>query len=140
MLQENASQLLPYRRRLERLAGIVKFQELLKQYPISVKVVLNEHGYHISDCTYIREKCTEEPDTLPAIPVVSDPCSCQRNCLVCGRGEEPPHDCAIHVLLESMVFQERMLYGEPTEARLEEILRSGKEYLPRAMCAYDRPK
>ncbi|GFU54424.1 uncharacterized protein TNCV_2980231 [Trichonephila clavipes] len=67
------------------------------------------------------------------MPVVSDPCSCQPDCLVCGRGEVPPHDCAIHVLLESMVFQERMLHGEPTEARLEEILQSGKEYLPRAM-------
>ncbi|GFS57005.1 uncharacterized protein TNIN_75831 [Trichonephila inaurata madagascariensis] len=56
------------------------------------------------------------------MPVVSDPCSCQRDCLVCGRGKEPPHDCAIHVVLESMVFQERMLHGEPSEARLEEIL------------------
>ncbi|GFS33849.1 uncharacterized protein TNIN_301261 [Trichonephila inaurata madagascariensis] len=67
------------------------------------------------------------------MPVVSDPCSCQRDCLVCGRGGEPPHDCAIHVLLESMVFQERMVHGEPSEARLEEILQNGKEYLPRAM-------
>ncbi|GFT63136.1 uncharacterized protein TNCV_1801941 [Trichonephila clavipes] len=65
--------------------------------------------------------------------VVSDPCSCQSDCFVCGRGEEPPHDCAIHVLLESMVFQERMLHGEPTEANLEEILKNGKEYLPFAM-------
>ncbi|GFY42571.1 uncharacterized protein TNIN_197681 [Trichonephila inaurata madagascariensis] len=72
------------------------------------------------------------------MPVVSDPCSCQRDCLVCRRGEEPPHDCAIHVLLESMVFQERMLYGEPTEALLEEILQSGKEYLPRAMHMTDQ--
>ncbi|GFW62933.1 uncharacterized protein TNCV_4452821 [Trichonephila clavipes] len=63
-----------------------------------------------------------------AMPVVSDPCSCQPDCLVCGRGEEPAHDCAIHVLLESMVFQERMLHGEPTEAKLEEILKNGKEY------------
>ncbi|GFV93208.1 uncharacterized protein TNCV_573471 [Trichonephila clavipes] len=61
-----------------------------------------------------------------AMPVVSDPWSCQPDCLVCGRGEVPPHDCAIHVLLESMVFQERMLHGEPTEARLEEYLLSGK--------------
>ncbi|GFV08697.1 uncharacterized protein TNCV_4055811 [Trichonephila clavipes] len=63
------------------------------------------------------------------MPVVSDSCSCQSDCLVCGRGEEQPHDCAIHVLLESMVFQERMLHGEPTEAKLEEILKNGKEYL-----------
>ncbi|GFT23931.1 uncharacterized protein TNCV_3207811 [Trichonephila clavipes] len=60
------------------------------------------------------------------------------DCLVCGRGDVPPHDCVMHVLLESMVFQERMLYGEPTEARLEEILQSGKEYLPRAMHMTDQ--
>ncbi|GFX56972.1 uncharacterized protein TNCV_3701371 [Trichonephila clavipes] len=67
------------------------------------------------------------------MPVVSDPCSCQPDCLVYSRGEEPPHDCAIHVLLESMVFQERMLHGDPTEVKLEEILQNGKEYLPLAM-------
>ncbi|GFU13616.1 uncharacterized protein TNCV_938751 [Trichonephila clavipes] len=72
------------------------------------------------------------------MPVVSAPCSCQPDCLVCGRGEMPPHDCAIHVLLESMVFQERMLHDEPTDARLEEILQSGKEYLPRAMHMTDQ--
>ncbi|GFV88537.1 transposable element Tcb1 transposase [Trichonephila clavipes] len=48
------------------------------------------------------------------------------------------HDCAMHVLLESMVFQERMSYGEPTEARLEETLQSGKEYLPQAMHMTDQ--
>ncbi|GFT65450.1 uncharacterized protein TNCV_1902241 [Trichonephila clavipes] len=67
------------------------------------------------------------------MPVVSDPCSCQPDCLVCGRGEEPAHDSAIHVLLESKVFRERMLHGEPTDESLEEILQRGKEYLPRAM-------
>ncbi|GFU77788.1 uncharacterized protein TNCV_1137961 [Trichonephila clavipes] len=67
------------------------------------------------------------------MPVAPDPCSCQPDCLVCGWGEVPSHDCAIHVLLESMLFQERMLHGEPTEERLEDILQSGKEYLPRAM-------
>ncbi|GFT42928.1 uncharacterized protein TNCV_1615001 [Trichonephila clavipes] len=72
------------------------------------------------------------------MPVVSAPCSCQPDCLVCCRGDVSPHDCAIHVLLESMVFQERMLYGEPTEARLEEILQCGKEYLPRAMHMTDQ--
>ncbi|GFW95388.1 uncharacterized protein TNCV_2971101 [Trichonephila clavipes] len=72
------------------------------------------------------------------MPVVSDPCSCQLDCLVCGRGEVPPHDCAIQILLESMVFQERMLHGEPTEARLEKILQSGKEYLLRAMHMTDQ--
>ncbi|GFX06606.1 uncharacterized protein TNCV_382021 [Trichonephila clavipes] len=72
------------------------------------------------------------------MPVVSAPCSCQPDCLVCGRGYVPPHDCAIHVLLESMVFQEHMLYGETTEARLEENLQNGKEYLPRAMHMTDQ--
>ncbi|GFS93927.1 uncharacterized protein TNCV_3409511 [Trichonephila clavipes] len=72
------------------------------------------------------------------MPVDSDPCSCQPDCLVCVRGEIPPNDCAIHVLLEWMVFQERMLHGEPTEASLEEILQSGKEYLPRAMHLTDQ--
>ncbi|GFX21038.1 hypothetical protein TNCV_4882701, partial [Trichonephila clavipes] len=43
------------------------------------------------------------------MPVVSAPCSCQPDCLVCGRGDVPPHDCAIHVLLESMVFQEHVV-------------------------------
>ncbi|GFU30661.1 hypothetical protein TNCV_124691 [Trichonephila clavipes] len=37
-----------------------------------------------------------------------------------------------------MVFQEHMLYGEPTEARLEEILQNGKEYFPRAMHMTDQ--
>ncbi|GFX41501.1 uncharacterized protein TNCV_3490421 [Trichonephila clavipes] len=36
-----------------------------------------------------------------------------------------------------MVFQERMLHGEPTEAKLEEILKNGKEYLPLAMLMTD---
>ncbi|GFS68923.1 uncharacterized protein TNCV_4569681 [Trichonephila clavipes] len=67
------------------------------------------------------------------MPVVTDPCSCQPDCLVHGQGEEPPHDCAINILFESMVFQERMLHGEPTEAKLEEILKNGNEYLPLAM-------
>ncbi|GFU74736.1 uncharacterized protein TNCV_2431261 [Trichonephila clavipes] len=72
------------------------------------------------------------------MPVVSDPCSCQSDCFVCGRGEEPPHDCAIHVLLESMVFQEQILHGEPTEAKLEESLKNGKIFTPRH--AYDGRK
>ncbi|GFW36325.1 uncharacterized protein TNCV_3712461 [Trichonephila clavipes] len=99
MLHENISNFSSYRRRMERLAGILKFQELLKLHPVPVTVVMNENGFHITDCVWI----------------VSDPCSCQPDCLVCGRGEEPPHDCAIHVLLESLMFQERMLHGEPTE-------------------------
>ncbi|GFW96937.1 uncharacterized protein TNCV_4183881 [Trichonephila clavipes] len=43
----------------------------------------------------------------------------------------------MHVLLESMVFQERMLHDEPTEAKLKEILKNGKEYLPLAMLMTD---
>ncbi|GFX86147.1 uncharacterized protein TNCV_2560291 [Trichonephila clavipes] len=104
ILQENASNLSSYRRRLERLAGILKFQELLKLYPFPVNLVMNEKGFHSTDCVWLS-----------------------------GRGEVPPHDCAMHVLLESMVFQERMLHDEPTEARLEEILQGVKEYLPLAM-------
>ncbi|GFW10168.1 uncharacterized protein TNCV_2569521 [Trichonephila clavipes] len=80
----------------------------------------------------IAEKCDRA-----TMPVVSDPCSCQSDYLVCGRGEEPSHDCAMHVLLESMVFQERTLHGDPTEAKLEEILKHGKEYLPLAMLMTD---
>ncbi|GFU74658.1 uncharacterized protein TNCV_2648271 [Trichonephila clavipes] len=72
------------------------------------------------------------------MPVVPDPYSFQPDCLVCGRGDVPPHDCAIHVLKESMVFQEGMLHGETTEARLEKFLQSGKEYLPRAMHMTDQ--
>ncbi|GFX86609.1 hypothetical protein TNCV_462291 [Trichonephila clavipes] len=30
------------------------------------------------------------------MPVVSAPCSCQPDCLVCGRRDVPPHNCAIH--------------------------------------------
>ncbi|GFT40826.1 hypothetical protein TNCV_4619721 [Trichonephila clavipes] len=33
------------------------------------------------------------------MPVVSDPCSCQSDCLVCGRGDEPSHDCAFRLLV-----------------------------------------
>ncbi|GFX46314.1 uncharacterized protein TNCV_1234301 [Trichonephila clavipes] len=36
-----------------------------------------------------------------------------------------------------MVFQERMLHGKHTEAKLEEILKHGKEYLPQAMLMTD---
>ncbi|GFU20799.1 hypothetical protein TNCV_4823421 [Trichonephila clavipes] len=64
MLQENASNLSSYRRRLERLAGILKFQELLKMYSIPVKVVKNENGFHITDCVWSTENCTEGPNTL----------------------------------------------------------------------------
>ncbi|GFY04950.1 uncharacterized protein TNCV_2176061 [Trichonephila clavipes] len=63
MLQENISNLSSYRRRLERLAGILKFQELLKLHPFPVKVVMNENGFHITDCVWSTENCTEGPDT-----------------------------------------------------------------------------
>ncbi|GFS70977.1 hypothetical protein TNCV_2073741 [Trichonephila clavipes] len=48
--KKNASNLSSYKRRLERLVGILKFQELLKMYPVPVKVVKNENGFHITDC------------------------------------------------------------------------------------------
>ncbi|GFU48683.1 hypothetical protein TNCV_4751941 [Trichonephila clavipes] len=47
------------------------------------------------------------------MPVVSAPCSCQPDCLVCGRGDVPPYDCAIHVLLESMVFKNECCTASP---------------------------
>ncbi|GFV86687.1 hypothetical protein TNCV_4185401 [Trichonephila clavipes] len=56
MLQENASNLSSYKRRLERLAGILKFQELLKMYPVPVKVVKNENGFHITDCVWTADQ------------------------------------------------------------------------------------
>ncbi|GFS34583.1 hypothetical protein TNIN_98611 [Trichonephila inaurata madagascariensis] len=70
----------------------------------------------------------DQKAVFKAIPVVSDPCICHKNCLACVRGEELPPDCAIQALLESMVFQERMLYGQPTEARLDEFLEREEEY------------
>ncbi|GFX74682.1 hypothetical protein TNCV_3121121 [Trichonephila clavipes] len=73
MLQEHASNLFPYRRRLEHLAGILKFQELLKQYPIPVKVVLNKHGFHVSDCIYSKENCTEGPNTCNCYFLFNEP-------------------------------------------------------------------
>ncbi|GFS97556.1 hypothetical protein TNCV_4488101 [Trichonephila clavipes] len=63
MLQENASNLSSYKRRLERLAGILKFQELLKMCPVPVKVAKNENEFHITDCVWSTENCTEGPDT-----------------------------------------------------------------------------
>ncbi|GFU48686.1 uncharacterized protein TNCV_4751961 [Trichonephila clavipes] len=59
MLQENASNLSSYKRRLERLAGILKFQELLKMYPVPVKVVKNENGFHITDCVWKKIELRE---------------------------------------------------------------------------------
>ncbi|GFV60029.1 uncharacterized protein TNCV_874371 [Trichonephila clavipes] len=88
---------------------------------------ISQSSNHVYQVTYTSAS------PVQCMPVVSNSCSCQPDCLVCGRGEELHHDFAIHVLLESMVFQERMLHGEPTEAKLEEILQSGKEYLPQAL-------
>ncbi|GFW70155.1 uncharacterized protein TNCV_4467141 [Trichonephila clavipes] len=63
MLQEYISNLSSYRRRLERLAGILKFQELLNLHPFPVKVVIKENGFHITDCVWSTENCPEGPDT-----------------------------------------------------------------------------
>ncbi|GFX38267.1 hypothetical protein TNCV_193191 [Trichonephila clavipes] len=73
MLQENASNLSSYKRRLERLAGILKFQELLKMYPVPVKVVKNENGFHITDCVWSTENCTEGPDTCECYFLFNEP-------------------------------------------------------------------
>ncbi|GFT39739.1 hypothetical protein TNCV_4869261 [Trichonephila clavipes] len=73
MLQENASNLSSYKRRLERLVGILKFQELLKMYPVPVKVVKNENGFHITDCVWSTEKCTEGPDTCECYFLFNEP-------------------------------------------------------------------
>ncbi|GFY79232.1 hypothetical protein TNIN_393061 [Trichonephila inaurata madagascariensis] len=71
MLEENTSQLLPYRRRLERLAGILKFQQLLKQYPIPVKVkVLNEHGFFIISGLYHHSRESALRDQTLAIVII----------------------------------------------------------------------
>ncbi|GFY29061.1 uncharacterized protein TNCV_4721891 [Trichonephila clavipes] len=82
--------------------------------------------------TFLLPSCSHNNFSMPPENRVQ-----KSDCLVCGRVEEPPHDCAIHVLLESMVFQERMLHGEPTQAKLEEILKNGKEYLSLAMLMTD---
>ncbi|GFT96127.1 hypothetical protein TNCV_3225521 [Trichonephila clavipes] len=51
-----------YKRRLERLAGILKFQELLKMYPVPVKVVKNENGFHITDCVWTYWGVADQSD------------------------------------------------------------------------------
>ncbi|GFU69275.1 uncharacterized protein TNCV_3285511 [Trichonephila clavipes] len=68
--------------------------------------------------------------------VVSTPCSCQPDCLVCGRGEVPPHDCAIHVLLDGV--SRTNVARRAHRSKFGEILQSGKEYLPRAMHMTDQ--
>ncbi|GFY32658.1 hypothetical protein TNCV_674131 [Trichonephila clavipes] len=73
------------------------------------------------------------------MPVVSDPCSCQPDCLVCGRGEVPPHDCAIHVLFESMVFQEHNVARRAHRSKIGGNFTELKRiFTPRH--AYDGPK
>ncbi|GFW89704.1 hypothetical protein TNCV_1025881 [Trichonephila clavipes] len=73
MLQENAPNLSSFKRRLERLAGILKFQELLKIYPVPVKVVKNENGFHIRDCVWSTENYTEGPDTCECYFLFKEP-------------------------------------------------------------------
>ncbi|GFW87052.1 hypothetical protein TNCV_1922781 [Trichonephila clavipes] len=73
MLLLNASNLSSYKRRLERLAGILKFQELLKMYPVPVKMVKNENGFHITDCVWSTENCTEGSDTCECYFLFKEP-------------------------------------------------------------------
>ncbi|GFY30465.1 hypothetical protein TNCV_3522281 [Trichonephila clavipes] len=73
MLQENSSNLSSYKRRSERLAGILKFQEHLKMHTIPVKVVKNENGFHITDCVWSTENCAEGPDTCECYFLFNEP-------------------------------------------------------------------
>ncbi|GFU01468.1 hypothetical protein TNCV_4877071 [Trichonephila clavipes] len=73
MLQENISNLSSYRRRLERLAGVFQFQELLKLLSVPVKVVMNENGFHITDCFWSTENCTEGPYTCECYFLFKEP-------------------------------------------------------------------
>ncbi|GFT88220.1 hypothetical protein TNCV_2893791 [Trichonephila clavipes] len=73
MLEETVFNLSYHRRRLERLAGILKFQELSKLYPVPVKVVKNENGFHITDCVWSTENCTEGPDTCGCYSLFKEP-------------------------------------------------------------------
>ncbi|GFS93755.1 hypothetical protein TNCV_798641 [Trichonephila clavipes] len=63
ILQETVFNLSYHRRRLERLVGTLKFQKLSKLYPIPVKVVKNENGFHITDCVWSTQNCIGGPDT-----------------------------------------------------------------------------
>ncbi|GFV25977.1 hypothetical protein TNCV_2693431 [Trichonephila clavipes] len=58
---------------LERLAGILKFQELLKMYSVPVKVVKNENGFHITDCVWSTENCSEGPNTCECYFLFNEP-------------------------------------------------------------------
>ncbi|GFT31903.1 hypothetical protein TNCV_3887831 [Trichonephila clavipes] len=73
MLEETVFNLSYHRRRLERLAGILKFQALSKLYPVPVKVVKNENGFHITDCVWSTENCTEGPDTCDCYSLFKEP-------------------------------------------------------------------
>ncbi|GFV20904.1 uncharacterized protein TNCV_3651151 [Trichonephila clavipes] len=64
------------------------------------------------------------------MPVVSDPCSCQSDCLVCGRGERPPMIVPSTFCWNRWCFRERMLHGEPTEENWEEILKMEENIYP----------
>ncbi|GFX46313.1 hypothetical protein TNCV_1234291 [Trichonephila clavipes] len=49
------------------------FQELSKLYPVPVKVVKNENGFHITDCVWSTENCTEGPDTCECYSLFKEP-------------------------------------------------------------------
>ncbi|GFT56462.1 hypothetical protein NPIL_479941 [Nephila pilipes] len=66
-------QLEVYRRRLTRLAGIVKFIQLAQQFIVPTRVVLNRHGYHLSDCVWSLDECKEGPDTCNCMSLFDAP-------------------------------------------------------------------
>ncbi|GFU03509.1 hypothetical protein TNCV_2257281 [Trichonephila clavipes] len=73
MIQETMFNLSYHRRRLERLAGILKFQERSKLYPVPVKVVKNENGFHIKDCVWSTENCIDGPETCECYSLFKEP-------------------------------------------------------------------
>ncbi|GFX29482.1 hypothetical protein TNCV_4498771 [Trichonephila clavipes] len=66
-------QLVFYRRRLIRFAGILKFQQLLKQFPIPIKLVQREYGFHLSGCVWSVDECKEGPDTYNCFDLFDEP-------------------------------------------------------------------
>ncbi|GFU13699.1 hypothetical protein NPIL_568461 [Nephila pilipes] len=66
-------QLEVYRRRMTRLAGIVKFIQLAQQFIVPTRVVLNRNGYHLSDCVWSLDECKEGPDTCNCLSLFDAP-------------------------------------------------------------------
>ncbi|GFQ89108.1 hypothetical protein TNCT_353391 [Trichonephila clavata] len=57
-LENGESEMLSCKFRLKQLAGIIRFHELLKHFPIPVKIVLSTYGFHLSNCAYSADECT----------------------------------------------------------------------------------